>query len=104
MREPIIERLSRFTPDGSGLDRDAILYAAGRASARPNRNWMALAGSLAACQLVTLVILWPHAIPTVDSALGPIADNQSTPAADNSQSSQPWSDESDLWSLNRRML
>jgi hypothetical protein len=60
MSEPFAERLSRFTPDAAGLDRDAVLFAAGRASARPNRRWMALAGALAACQLLTLVSLWPR--------------------------------------------
>ena len=40
MSEPILERLSRFTPDAGGLDRDALLFAAGRESARPNRGWM----------------------------------------------------------------
>jgi hypothetical protein len=60
MSEPIIQRLSQFTPDGSSLDRDALLFAAGRASVRPNRGWMAAAGVLAACQLLTLVLLWPQ--------------------------------------------
>jgi hypothetical protein len=67
MSEPFTERLSRFTPDGSGLDRDALLFAAGRASVRPGRPWRALAGLLAASQLLTLVFLWPHtpAAPSV---------------------------------------
>jgi hypothetical protein len=106
MREPIIERLSRFTPEGSGLDRDAILFAAGRASARPNRGWMALAGSLAVCQLVTLAILWPRPMPAGDSTLGPIADRSATPAASEAklEAIQQKRDESELWSRNRRML
>jgi hypothetical protein len=45
--EPVVERLSRFTPDAGGLDRDSLLFAAGRASARPNRPWVALAAGLA---------------------------------------------------------
>jgi hypothetical protein len=64
MSEPILERLSRFTPDGSGLDRDALLFAAGRASARPNRNWIALAAGLAACQLLMLGVLWLRPAPS----------------------------------------
>ena len=48
MSEPLAERLSRFTPDGAGLDRDSLLFAAGRASARPSRRWQALAAALAA--------------------------------------------------------
>jgi hypothetical protein len=60
MSEPLAERLSRFTPDAGKLDRDALLFAAGRASARPGRPWMALAGALAASQLLTLLFLWPR--------------------------------------------
>jgi hypothetical protein len=52
-----LKRLSRFTPDGSALDRDALLFAAGRASARRGRGWMVLAGALAATQVLSLVFL-----------------------------------------------
>jgi hypothetical protein len=69
MSESFPERLSRFTPDGAGLDRDALLFAAGRASARPGRSWMALAGALAASQVLTLVFLWPRTPPA--SQFGP---------------------------------
>ena len=61
MSEPLAERLSRFTPNVSGLDRDALLFAAGRASVRPSRYWQAFAGVLAASQVMTLVCLWPRA-------------------------------------------
>ena len=47
MSESFTERLSRFTPDGAGLDRDALLFAAGKASARPNRRWRILCSALA---------------------------------------------------------
>jgi hypothetical protein len=76
MSEDLTERLSRFTPDGGALDRDAVLFAAGRASARPNRRWVALAGALAASQLLTLVLLWPR---PVAPGVAPVAD--STPPA-----------------------
>ena len=59
MAESFAEQLSQFTPDGSGLDRDALLFAAGRASVRPNRGWATLAVTLAASQLLTLVLFWP---------------------------------------------
>jgi hypothetical protein len=59
MSDDAIARLSRFTPDSSGLDRDALLFAAGRASARPNRRLLALAGLLTASQVLTLgIFLW----------------------------------------------
>lgn len=60
MSKPLAEILSRFTPDGTRLDRDTLLFAAGRASARPNRRWQVFAGALAACQLLTLMALWPR--------------------------------------------
>jgi hypothetical protein len=55
--DPLAERLGRFTPDAGGLDRDALLYAAGRASAPPSRLWPALAGLLGITQAVTLTLL-----------------------------------------------
>jgi hypothetical protein len=61
MSEPLEERLSRFTPETTHLNRDALLFAAGRASVRPSRHWQILAGVLAASQLLTLVCLWPRA-------------------------------------------
>ncbi len=69
MSEPPVERLMRFTPDAGSLDRDALLFAAGRASARANRAWVALAGALAAAQVLTLVLLWPR--PAAPAGPGP---------------------------------
>lgn len=63
MSESFIERLSRFTPDAGGLDRDALLFAAGRESARPNRPWIALAAVLAVAQPLSLVMLWSDSAP-----------------------------------------
>jgi hypothetical protein len=60
MSEPILDRLSKFTPDAGALDRDALLFAAGRASARPNRGWITLAAVLAGAQVLSLVFLWPQ--------------------------------------------
>jgi len=64
MSEEFLERLSRFTADPGGLDRDALLFAAGRASARPNRGWMTLASILASTQALSLALLWPRPTPT----------------------------------------
>jgi len=55
--DPLAERLGRFTPNAGGLDRDSLLYAAGRASAQPNRLWPALTGLLGITQAVTLTLL-----------------------------------------------
>ena len=77
MSEPLLERLSRFTPDAGGLDRDGLLYAAGRASARPNRGWIALAAGLAVTQALTLVLLWPRPAPTAPQVALPPAPLES---------------------------
>ena len=42
-----IARLAKFTPAAGGLDRDAVVFAAGRASVRHGPVWPALAGALA---------------------------------------------------------
>jgi hypothetical protein len=80
MSEPFLERLSRFTPDTGGLDRDALLFAAGRASARPGRGWKTLAAVLAATQALSLALLWPHATPPVGGSTPQVA-HQPAPAA-----------------------
>ena len=77
MSEPFVERLSRFTPHAGGLDRDALLFAAGRGSVRPNRGWIALAALLANTQVLSLVLLWPRPTPpdrglTVAAAVAPV--------------------------------
>jgi hypothetical protein len=101
MSEPFAERLSRFTPDGSGLDRDALLFAAGRASVRPNRRWRIVAGALAASQLLTLVFLWPHALHQgADAPRSPFAS--ASPVAVESPSPAPMDPHS--WAMNRRLL
>jgi hypothetical protein len=90
MSEPLAERLSRFTPDAGALDRDALLFAAGRASARPGRRWKALAGALAASQLLTLALLWPHtpAGPSVVPAAA-VQTTEPPPPSDPSSWSSP---------------
>lgn len=55
--------MSQFTPDGSGIDRDALLFAAGRVSARANRVWIGLTVILALSQTLTLWWLWPRPVP-----------------------------------------
>ena len=84
MSESILERLSRFTPDARGLDRDALLFAAGRNSVRPNRGWATLASLLAATQAISLAFLWPRPNPPADPrdmsiATAPVPPRQPTP-------------------------
>jgi hypothetical protein len=103
MSEPILERLNRFTPNAGGLDRDTLLFAAGRASARPNRGWMTLASLLAGTQALSLALLWPHSSPPVGNSTVSIAGVPAPSAApgppDTRVSANPG-----LWSAHRRLL
>jgi len=98
MSEPVSERLSRFTPDASGLDRDALLFEAGRASARPGWHWKGLAAALAASQLLTLWLLWPRTPTTGSPSPAPPALTPAAPPG-SGESAEP----SGLWTLNRRL-
>jgi hypothetical protein len=87
MSEPLIERLSRFTPDAGQLDRDALLFNAGRASVRPKRAWGIVAGSLAASQILTLALLWPRPVqldqtPTIAPGSGVLVQKESAGIAE----------------------
>jgi hypothetical protein len=98
------EQLKRFTPDRGGLDREALLFAAGRASARPNRGWMALAGTLAACQLVSLGLLWsrtsgPEGGPSGASPTS-VAETPFYERPHDPEASSP----NELWVLRARMV
>jgi hypothetical protein len=98
MSKPLADILSRFTPDGASLDRDTLLLAAGRASARPNRRWQVLAGALAVCQLLTLMGLWPKT-PTARIEPPPVAVRPSEQPAP-----PPARDPSELGMLSERLL
>ncbi len=100
MSEPIVERLSRFTPDAGGLDRDSLLYAAGRASARPNRAWITLAAALGITQTLTLALLWPAPAP-------PASYQPPAPVYQPSPPEPPTAGESEspgVWSARHKLL
>ena len=103
MSEPILERLSRFTPDAGRLDRDALLFAAGRASARPNRGWKTLASLLAGTQALSLALLWPHSSPSVGKSTVSLASVPAPPAAPGPPATGASAD-SGLWSARRGLL
>jgi hypothetical protein len=97
MSDPLAERLSRFTPDSAGLDRDSLLFGAGRLAARPNRPWQALAVVLAAAQVLTLLLLWPRPGP-------PTPPEPAPPAAAPAEPVSPSGREVEPWFLSRQML
>lgn len=67
MSEDVIGKLTRFSPTAPGLDRDELLFRAGRASAPTGRWWKVAAGVLALTQLGTAVAWrsWPAPAPVV---------------------------------------
>jgi hypothetical protein len=64
MSEQFLERLNRFTPDAGKLNRDELLFEAGRRSMRPDRTWKTAAYALAVTQCLSLVLLLPGTRPT----------------------------------------
>ncbi len=66
MSEDVIAKLESFTP--AAPDRDAILFAAGRASAAPSRGWKRLAAALAVSQCVTLGLWFAPKTPPPPAA------------------------------------
>lgn len=72
MSRDFLDTLKGLTPSGGDLDRDALLFEAGRASAPPaGRAWM-LVGLLALTQALTLALwLVPAAPPAPPPAVAP---------------------------------
>jgi hypothetical protein len=103
MSEPFLERLTGFTPDAGRLDRDALLFAAGRSSARPNRGWMTLASLLAGTQALSLALLWPHSSPSVGKSTVSIAGVPAPSAAPGPPAAGASADPG-LWSARRGLL
>ena len=103
MSEPFLERLTRFTPDAGRLDRDALLFEAGRGSARPDRRWIALAASLACTQALTLALLGLRQVAPVDPMAGPMAGVAAPPSLDEPPPSEAITTP-DLWSARRKLL
>ncbi len=103
MSEPILERLSRFTPDAGRLDRDGLLFSTGRSSGRPNRGWKTLATLLASTQALSLVLLWPHPTPPAASFTARVATAPEPPATFDPLTSGAWANRS-RWSDRRSVL
>jgi hypothetical protein len=83
-----IDRLSQFTPDLGGFDRDALLFAAGKNSARPNRFWIVVAGILLVSQSITLLILFQGSERSTEiHATNPDVSREPTPSVPSFQSS-----------------
>src|SRR5581483_231977 len=54
LTDPVARTLARFTPTAAGIDRDELLFAAGRASAPGPRWWKRATAALLVTQATTL--------------------------------------------------
>jgi hypothetical protein len=100
MSDSLPERLSKFTPSAGRLDRDALLFAAGRSSARANRLWQGLSVVLATGQLLTLACFWPRAA-TLGTGAADLIVRQSAPADPVDRQLPTGSNEPHIWSARR---
>jgi hypothetical protein len=80
MSEEFLDRLTRFTPDAGKLNRDELLFEAGRRSAPSNRAWKTAAFALAVTQCLSLVLLLPgsrsmHSVHSVVQNDGPASSS-----------------------------
>ena len=103
MSEAFLERVSQFTPNAGRLDRDALLFAAGRASARPNRGLIALATVLTSTQVLSCVFLWPHPMAPADRFAMAVASRLPEPVTVDPEFSRPRAGP-DMWSTRRGVL
>lgn len=90
--EDVIGKLAAFSP--AIVDRDALLFAAGRASVRPARGWKWATAALLATQLLTLV-LWQWPKPPVAPSVAPSVVQPEPP----SDPAEPPPDPYSLWAL-----
>lgn len=98
MSDSLPERLSQFTPSAGRLDRDALLFAAGRSSARPNRAWQGLAAVLAATQAITLACMWPRSVDLRSGTPQMIAE-RAAPERSDAASTPPSPGDSRVWTV-----
>jgi hypothetical protein len=102
MSGSVPEPLSRFTPSSGRLDPAAVLFAAGRRSARPNRGWVALASVLAGTQALSLALLCLHPTPHVVDLPGPSAQAPAPMSPEPETTEEP--DSTSLWQARHSLL
>ncbi|MFO0877857.1 MAG: hypothetical protein U0840_10925 [Gemmataceae bacterium] len=87
MSDPLAQLLQQFTPQRPALDRDALMYQAGRASVPSPARWKLVAAVLALTQTLTLALLLaqPHRPAPVPTPMpAPLVPEEASPGGD------PW--------------
>ncbi|QVL32185.1 hypothetical protein KIH39_25675 [Telmatocola sphagniphila] len=93
-----LKGLLGFTPQSAGIDRDAIIFAAGRAAANRSRHWKYIASLLAGTQALTLALLMvPAKVP--QGTVAPV--NTSNQELVKGQTELPIPDPSAFWVLHQ---
>jgi hypothetical protein len=89
--DPLTDALARFTP-AARLDRDEVLFQAGRASARAGRLWKGAAALLLATNAATLAIWFltpPRQVVVLESRPSPLPADPAEPPPTETESQSP---------------
>lgn len=96
--DPVLDKLTRFTPDGSQIDPAQLLFRAGRASARTHWGWKAAVAGLLLANLGTAGYLAfrpekspPPPEPVPVPVVVPVAVPSPEPPPSPDVSPSPWS-------------
>lgn len=89
MSEDLNDALKGLQPSDAGLDRGALLFEAGRASAPPAWRAWAVVGLLALTQTITLLALFAPPSPPAPPAPAPAAPAAPAPAEPRGPSAAP---------------
>jgi hypothetical protein len=89
--DPLTDALARFTP-AARLDRDEMLFQAGRASARAGRLWKGVAALLLATNVATLTMWFstrPRQVVVIETQPAPIPAEPVEPQPTEAESQAP---------------
>jgi hypothetical protein len=89
--DPLTDALARFTPT-AGLDRDELLFRAGRASARTGRLWKGAVALLLATNTATLAVWYSmpsRQVVVIETGPTPIPAEPAEPLPTEAESQAP---------------
>ena len=79
-RDPLLGKLARLAPTTAGIDRDAMLFACGRASAPKAGRWKVAAAALVLSQVAVLGV-WLGGVQPFRASNRPLIAHNEAPAA-----------------------
>lgn len=102
--DPCIDKLARFTPNPAALDRDALLFNAGRTSVKSSRVWPILTVVLGMSQVMTLIFFWQESAPIMQPVSPGTTPAYMLPASEVSPVLPASPIDPSLWTLQHRWL